>query len=355
MKLAQLKSLVKHGEEYLYLHNKNNPGDWEGLVNNNCNINDLDRNRIKEVVRMGIFEKRLPETAISESIPEILNKFDLIKDGKLVNAAVVLFCKKENKQFFQSNIKLAQFRGTDKSVFIDNKVYRANIFDLYDKAMDFLVFSLPVAAWIEPGNPKRVEKPAIPYKVLREALINALVHRDYSHTGGSISVAIYDDRVNISNTGGLPSGLRIPQLSKIHQSIPRNPLIANVMYISKNIERWGRGTLDMIEECKKEGLPLPQYEEVGGGFSVTFTFKEPIRTTIITEHTTDHKQSKLTLRQKEIIAILKEGPHTRQELANKMKPKLAERTLQWEITKLKKMGLITTEGKGKATIWNIVK
>ena len=282
-----------------------------------------------------------------------MNKFDLIKDGKLLNAAVILFCKKENKQFIQSNIKLARFRGIDKTEFLDNKVYRANIFDLYDKAMDYLVFALPVAARIEPGNPIRVETPTIPYTVLREALINALVHRDYSHTGGSVSVAIYDDRVNISNTGGLPSSLRISQLSKIHQSVPRNPLIANVMYISKNIEKWGRGTLDMIQDCKKAGLPLPEYEEVGGGFSITLPFKEPIRT-VITEQVESHKPVNLTDRQRKIIEVLQQGPLNRQQLINKLKLKLTERTIQWEITKLKKMGLIKTEGKGKATLWLVV-
>ena len=336
-------------DEYIYLHNKNSPIDWEGLTNNKCTLNDLDRNRIKEVVRTGVFEKRLPESAMQESIPEILKKLELLQDSKLTNAAVVLFCKKENKQFMQSNIKLARFRGIDKTEFLDNKVYRANIFDLYEKAMDFLVFALPLAARIEPGNPNRVETPAIPYTVLREALINALVHRDYSHAGGSISVAVYDDRVNISNTGGLPSGLRVSQLSKAHQSVPRNPVIANVMYVCKKIEKWGRGTLDMITDCKKAGLPLPEYEEVGGGFSVTLHLKEPIRTIIMKQA---YKNGpKLTARQKEIIDILKQGPSTRQEIMSQMTIVITDRVMQLELAKLKKMRIIQSEGKGKSIVW----
>ena len=200
-------------EDYSYLHNKINPTLWENLRNDTCTIKDLDQERIKEVVRMGVFAQRLPESAISSSISNVLKKLGLLIGDKLTNAAVILFCKDEHKQFLQSNIQLARFKGTTKSEFINNKKYRANAFDLYDKAMNFLVTSLPVAARIVAGNASRVETPAIPYQVLREALINALVHRDYSNAGGSISVAVYDDRVNITNIGSLPNGVEIKKLT----------------------------------------------------------------------------------------------------------------------------------------------
>jgi|ERR1700733_1260985 len=336
-------------EEYLYLHNKNNPTHWEGLTNNNCKINDLDRNRIKEVVRMGVFEKRLPETAITLSIADILNKFKLIVNEKLTNAAVILFCKNNDKQFPQSYIQFARFRGTDKKEFLSTKLYAGNAFDLYEKAMDFLVFALPVAARIEPGNPIRVETPAIPYNVLREALTNALIHRDYSNPGSSIAVAVYDDRVNITNIGALPKGVTLNQLSKQHPSIQRNPLIAHIFYLCGKIEKWGRGTLDMIEDCKKVGNPLPIYEEVGGSFSITLPFKEPIRTVI--EPVDSHKVVRLTDRQKEIIDILKQGPSSRQDIMNQMTTVITDRVMQLELAKLKKMRIIQSEGKGKSIVW----
>jgi len=266
--------------EYIYLYNQKNPTLWENLTTNNCKLVDLDRNRIKEIIRMAVFEKRLPESAISESVPSILKKLKLMVDDKLTNAAVILFCKKESKQFMQSNVMLARFKGINKSEFQDTKTYIANAFDLYDKAMDFLTFSLPIAARIESGKSHRIETPAIPFKVLREALTNALVHRDYSHAGGNMTVAVYDDRVNISNIGALPQGVLLNELSQEHSSIQRNPLIANIFYLCGKIERWGRGTLDMIDDCKSAGNPSPKYEEVGGTFSATLFFKEPIRTII---------------------------------------------------------------------------
>ncbi len=338
-------------EEYMYLHNQSNPALWESLTSSSCRLSDLDHNRIREVARMAVAEKRLPEVAMRAGVLGILKKLKLIVNEKLTNAAVILFCKNEQKQFMQSSIKLARFAGIDKTEFLDTKIFNANAFDLYDKAIDFLTFSLPVAARIEPGNPKRVEEPAIPYNVLREAVINALVHRDYSHSGGSIDIAVYDDRVNISNIGALPKGVLLNQLSKEHPSIQRNPLIAHVFYLCGKIEKWGRGTLDMIQDCKKSGNPAPKYEEIGGSFSVTLPLKTPIRNVIFTLKQIPTQT--LTDRQKEILEILKRGPIKTSQIIDKMSIKLTDRMLQRELAKLKNMALIKSAGRTKSTLWSL--
>jgi ATP-dependent DNA helicase RecG len=335
-------------EEYVYLYNENNPTVWENLTSNDCTIKDLDKNRIKKVINTAIAEKRLVELARDESIPNILKKLDLMVNDKLTNAAVILFCKDEDKQFMRSKIQLARFKGTDKREFLNTKEYTSNAFDLYEKAMDYLHFVLPVAARIEPGKAERIETPAIPYNALREAIINALIHRDYSHPGGSISIAIYDDRVEIANTGFLPNGVELNELTKKHHSVLRNPLIAHVFYLCKMIERWGRGTLDMIEDCKKVGNPIPQFEEIGGGFLVTFPLKEPMPTIIYKE---EKKELILTERQKEILSLLQKRVLTRNEIMKQMKESLSDRTLQLELTKLKKLGLAKSERKTKLTVW----
>ena len=338
-------------EEYMYIHNINNPALWESLTSSKCTIKDLDRNRIKAVVRAAVSKERLQEDAMDLSVPDLLRKLKLMAGEKLINAAVILFCKNEEVQFFQSNLKLARFRGIDKSVFLDMKSYNANAFDLYDKAMDFLVFNLPVAAWIEQGNPIRVEEPAIPYRVLREALVNALIHRDYSYAGGSLNVAVYDDRVEITNMGTLPKGIMLQELSEQHPSIPRNPLIADVFFLYGKIEKWGRGTLDMIRDCKKAGNPIPIYKEIGGTFSITLPLKEPLSRIIEVSKPT----AQLTDRQKEIVDILKHGPLKTQELMNKMSENLNNRMMQRELAKLKKMGIVgpADEGRGRFVIWKL--
>ena len=270
-------------------------------------------------------------------------------DGRLTNAAVILFCKKEQKQFIQSNIKLARFKGVTKSEFLDSKVLRSNAFDLYDHAMSFLDFNLPVAAKIEEGNPARVETPAIPYKVLREALVNALCHRDYSIRGGSISVAVYDDSVEIGSTGLLPEGVKIKQLTQKHLSIPRNPLIANVFYLCRMIEKWGRGTQEMIELCKQSGNPIPQFEEVTNSVLVILPLKEPMRTSQIISS----PSIKLTERQKLILDILKDGPLNRKMIKEKMMDNPDDRAVQRELSILKNLGLVNQEGGSKNIIWTL--
>ncbi len=338
-------------EEYTYLYNKYHPTTWEGLPNTLCTLNDLDRKRIKQIIDLAIIEKRLPAAAKNSTVPDILKKLGLVVNNKLTNAAVILFCKNEEKQFIQSVIQLGRFKGVNKKEFLDNKILKGNAFDLYDKTLDFLAFFLPVAARIEEGKPQRIETPAIPYKVLREALANALVHRDYSHAGGSISIAIYDDRINISNIGALPVGVELKELSKEHSSVLRNPRIANVFYLCGNIEKWGRGTLDMIDDCKKVGNPLPIFEERGGSFSVTLPFKEPIRSVIYTQTVPSHK---LTQRQKEIITVLQHGPLKSQEINEQLSKSLNERVVRLELAKLKKMGIIKSIGKTKSTTWSLI-
>ena len=194
---------------------------WEDSTNNHCTIDDLDKNRIKQVVRIAIAENRLPEDEAHASIDSILRKFNLIVDDKLTNGAVILFCKNEEKQFAQSLLKLARFRGNEKDEFIDQKMIRNhNAFDVYDEAMTFLESFIPVAGRIEEGSPYRIDTPGILTKSLREAIINAIVHRDYSIHGGSISVAVYDSGIEITSVGRLPDDIKLKQLSQKHGSFP---------------------------------------------------------------------------------------------------------------------------------------
>lgn len=125
----QSTTLLMAKDDYIYLHNKNNPSQWEGLTNE-YKLSDLDHNRIREVVRIAVHKGRLVETAMTAKIADILPKIGLSKNGKLTNAAVVLFAKSEEKVFMQSNIRLARFAGIDKSRFLNMQDYRANAFDL---------------------------------------------------------------------------------------------------------------------------------------------------------------------------------------------------------------------------------
>lgn len=335
--------------EHLIYNRKSSPTTWEHLTINDCTISDLDEDRIRQVVRVGITEGRIREIAINASIKEILKKFKLITDSEVRNAAVILFCKDEDKQFLQAELKMARFKGINKHEFLDNKVIRGNVFDLYEHAMNFLKNHLPIAGKIEAGNPFRIDTPAIPYNVLREALVNALAHRDYSSRSGSITLAIYDDRVEVGSTGRLPHEIHLRDLSKEHESHPRNPLIANVLHACRMIERWGRGTQDMIELCLKSGNPKPRFVELTGSFSVVLPLKEPIGGQSIT------KLRALTSRQQEILGLLEEGPYSSVQIAEKLEQPATLRMVQIDLAKLEKFGIVGREGRARSSVWKLLK
>lgn len=340
-------------EQYIHLlqYRSTSSLAWDKLCSNTCSLKDLDSKRIKQVVATAVAEKRLPKEALRASTLEILERLELLTEKKLTNAAVILFCKDQHKQFMESTLKLARFKGTTKSEFFDEKSMRGNVFDLFEQAMLFLDNYLPVGARIEDGNPFRVTTPAIPYKVLREAVINALCHKDYSIPGSALWIAIYDDRVEIVSSGRLPPTIKLKDLTKKHFSFPRNQLIANVFYACHMIEKWGRGTQEIIELCKKSGNLTPQFEETTGSFNVILPLKEPIQRITLTRTV----PMQISARQKKILTILKQRPMSLEQIMEKIKTSLVARTIQNDLSNLKKSGLVRQEGTGRglSSMWTI--
>ena len=105
---------------------------------------------------------------------------------------------------------------------------------------------------------------------MREILVNALIHRDYSIAGGAISLAIFDDRVEVWSAGRFPTGITAAMLSREHDSVQRNPIIAEVFHRAGLIEKWGRGTNRVIGMCRAAGIRPPEFAEVGPSAVVTF-------------------------------------------------------------------------------------
>ena len=129
---------------------------------------------------------------------------------------------------------------------------------------------MPLPGRIVPGRLERVDTPLIPPDALREILVNALIHRDYSIAGGDMSLAIFDDRVEIWSAGRLPGGITPEILTQKHNSIRRNPIIAEAFYRAGLIEKWGRGTNRVVAQCRQHGIAAPEFGEVGGSVAVTF-------------------------------------------------------------------------------------
>jgi len=200
----------------------------------------------------------------------VLDRLKLRRDGRILQAAVVLFGKEFLPDYPQCELRMARFRGTDKTEFLDQRHVRGPAFKLLEEAQLFCQRHFPLPGKIVPGKLQRVDTPLIPPDAMREILVNALIHRDYSIAGGAISLAIFDDRVEVWSAGTFPTGITPEKLSKSHQSVQRNPLIADVFYKTGLIEKWGRGTNRVIEMCVEAGIAPPKFEEITGAAVVTF-------------------------------------------------------------------------------------
>ena len=110
----------------------------------------------------------------------------------------------------------------------------------------------------------------IPAEALREALTNALCHRQLEKYSLTPSIAIYDDRVEIENPGRLPFDLTPETIKSAHASYPYNPLIAEVLFKSSFLESWGSGVGRMVDACRAQGVPEPEYEVAGGFVRIVF-------------------------------------------------------------------------------------
>jgi len=219
---------------------------------------------------------------------------------------------------------------------------------MLEEADNFLRKHLPIASHFKSDQFKRIDKAALPVLAVREALVNAICHRNYGDRSGYISIAVFDDRVEIWNNGTLPSELKIADLKRKHDSILRNILIAKVFYMRGYIEAWGTGTTRMVELCKKEGLPAPRFSEKTGGLFVTFKFAEPIGAT---SRQTAIDKVRLSVRQEEVLHILQNKKTlSANEIFSNLKNPPSIRTVK-ALSTLKKLGLVEQKGKGRGAAW----
>jgi ATP-dependent DNA helicase RecG len=156
---------------------------------------DLDLDEIDRTVRDAVQCGRL-ESQPSNPL-DSLDRLQLRVDGKLLQTAVVLFGRKFMPFHPQCTVRLARFKGTDKSEFLDQRQLHGHAFQILDEAMHFILRNIPISGHFEPGKLERQDVPLHPPLALREALVNAICHRDYTIAGGAIFVAIFDDRLEV--------------------------------------------------------------------------------------------------------------------------------------------------------------
>jgi len=322
---------------------------WETQTATGWSASDLDREEILRTLEAAIGNGRIEDPGTRE--PEsVLRGLGLMQQGVLLRAAVVLFGHGDRLpvEYPQCLLRVARFKGTDKTEFTDNRQFRGHAFGLLLQAQRFLSEHVPVAGRVVPGRLERIDEPLYPPLAVREALANAICHRDYSIGGGSIGVALYDDRLEITSSGTLHFGLTPASLFEPHESLPWNPLIASVFYRRGIVETWGRGTLKMAELAVAAGLPRPEIEEVPGAVVVRF---RPVG--YVPPQRVGHD---LSQRQQSVLAMIAASPTgiALRELRAGLENPPHEWELKNDLALLRHLGLVTPRGHGRGAVWTFV-
>lgn len=311
---------------------------WDDIIEPTATIEDIDNNAIKAFIKGAKNSKRIPN--IENNINHIFENLRIVKNGQLKRSAVVLFAKDPRNYYINAYIKIGRFGKSDSDLKFQ-EIIEGNAFQLADKTIEMLenkFFTSPISY----EGLHRIEGSEYPFGAVREALLNAIVHRNY--TGAVIQVSVYDDKLTIWNEGKLPVGMKIEDLKKKHFSRPHNPVIADAFFKGGLIETWGRGTIKIMEECKAKGLPEPEIKLSSGGISVTI-FKNIYNEEHLKNIGLNDRQLKAVLYVKEKIII---SNSDYQKLCS-----ISERTASRDLKELVGLDVFIKEGERKNTKYKL--
>lgn len=234
-------------------------------------LEDLDRERIDDFIRMVRAAGKVTfSSGISpEDILLRLGAADTTT-GKIANAAALLFTKDPARFDPSWETKCVQLWGTAfEKPFPSYHIYRGTVFEQIDQALDFVMSR--VDHWVGPRDaadsaqaPARSE---FPVEAVREAIVNAVCHRDYTDDG-SVQVMLFRDRLEVLNPGTLPRGWTAANLLQTHDSKPHNGILATAMQWAGYVEKSGYGTEDIVRKCKAWGLREPEYHPSSVDFRI---------------------------------------------------------------------------------------
>ncbi|MFV1951559.1 MAG: RNA-binding domain-containing protein [Nitrospinota bacterium] len=237
---------------------------WDKLPARDASMDDIDLERVSGYIKKANNAGRRKIDS-DEKPSQVLEKLELLKEGNPTWAAILLLHQHPQRFLSQAVIHCGRFK--EETIVIDDRMIEGTIIEQVEEAMDFIRKNINVK-FIMTGKPAREEIWDYPLEALREAIVNAVCHRDYTIPSNT-EIRIYDDNLIVRSPGGLPFGITIEELYKPHSSMLRNKGIAGVFYDIGWIEQWGSGIDKMREACIKAGLPEPKFEEYQG-FRVIF-------------------------------------------------------------------------------------
>ncbi len=239
---------------------------WDGVPVPKISAKDLKQEAFDFFRKRAFKSQRIEEAVLTDSDEHLLENLQLKENDFLKRAAILLFHSNPENFVTGSYIKIGYFEADDDLRFQDE--IHGCLFEQIEKTMD-LLFTKYIKALISYDGINRVETYEYPKDAVREALLNAIAHKDYSG-GVPIQISVYSNKIFIWNEGQLPEDWTVQNLMEKHASRPYNPDIANALFRSGYIESWGRGTIKIIRACKLARIPEPIFNYNSSDFSVEF-------------------------------------------------------------------------------------
>ena len=294
----------------------------------------LDQDLLERYIEL--LKKGKPRLA-AISNDEIYELMSIKRDKRITLSAVMNFCPYPQAYFPQLCIIATVVPGTEVGTvgdqgerFTDNQRIEGNISDMLDGAMQFVNRNMRIKTIINPHTGKREDRPDYPITAVREAVLNALVHRDYSiHTEGMpIQLIMFDDRMEIRNPGGIYGRIKIDQLGKV-QPDTRNPVIASEVEVLKVTENRYSGIPTIRRMMQEYNLQQPEFIDERGSFIVKL-YKDVMEQTVVEMDGVDNRE----------LLLFCKTPRTRKEISDYLGLNSVTYAIQTRIMPLVERGII---------------
>lgn len=309
---------------------------WEKLTTIDATLDDLDEIEIEKTINEA--DKLGKGKSLPNTMEGFLSYFQLLDYNSVKNGALVLFGLDPVKFHSQCRIRITIMpEGKTGNRFDDTLIIEDNLFIAFQRVSDYFRRNLPMISQFDVNNWDRNNKEKYPSDALDEAVVNAMVHRDYGDISGDITINIYTNKIEIINSGEIPTGIiNNKNIIKAHHSILRNPTIAHMFYLRGKMEKLGRGLSLIKERFNEHKLKDPEWSFQNGyttltlfGVSKAFEINDRMSTFI--------------------RSIIAGNSFTREDYELFFDRKISEKTARIDLTKLIEGNWITKMGDGPST------
>lgn len=309
-------------------------------------LDDIDAGAVLDFVRLARSERQFP-LSLKTPIADILAHMHLLYDNHPTNAAILLFGRDPQRFLPAAEVRCMHFHGTEIQRPVPfYRIFKGTLFEQVDKAVDFVMSKINRSVGTRAESMQAPVRYEIPPDVVREAVVNAIAHRDYI-SAGAVQVSVFADRVEVWNPGTLPPPLTPESLRQPHGSIARNYRICEALFLARYIEKYGTGTLMMIRESLAHALPEPEFVQRGGEFTST-VWRDWLTDKVLAGYKLNERQMKT------INYLKKNGKITNSQYQEEFS--VAKRTASRDLDEMITKGIIDKVGTtGKGVYYRLTK